>query len=83
MKLEIKFTADVDFLDELHRRPEDLAPGTPLARAIEKAVAMAVKDALDSAHENGFNHTMDKQIYILVDGEIGVSMLEQNHARVR
>ena len=58
------FTVDVDFLDP------DLGPvksGDPMAERIENAVAEAVKNALDKASDDGFDHDMENIITIVAD----------------
>jgi hypothetical protein len=67
MKLQVTFTVDVNFCDE------DLGPvesGDPLAERIEDSVAEAVKNALDKASDDGFDHDLENVITIVADNPV-------------
>jgi hypothetical protein len=67
MKVQVTFTVDVDFLD---LKVGPVESGNPLAERIEDSVAEAVKNALDKASDDGFDHDMENIITIVADNSV-------------
>jgi hypothetical protein len=72
-KLHLSFTVDVDFCGEDRGT---VKPGEPLAGRIEQSVAEAVKNALDAADDEGFDHDMEDTISILADNPVVARLIE-------
>lgn len=73
MKLQVRFTVDIDWVDGKLR---DKLPDAELSGRIESAVGEAVASALWDANVKGFDHEMNNEIKILADSEILVEMLD-------
>jgi anti-sigma regulatory factor (Ser/Thr protein kinase) len=72
MKLQVRFTVDVDWCDE------DLGPvkkGDPLADRIEASVAEAITNAIAYAQGEGHKHDMEDKISILADSEVVAKLI--------